>query len=201
MIPRQTPVWICDVRSLTPWCNADGRGRPESSQSPASSHFLGLIQEEVGSLAKKISSEGVMVGVRWLCAHSHRANHVSWDKRESQPASRGLQHHQQLGSEDGHLALIGKAHNPITVRAATDCCKEQGRQTRDCSWRQEVGVRCSAVATRVNPPPSQPTAISPLEETSKVHGRLCERGSTSASVFPLLTEQCLLGLFSAKQLG
>ena len=99
---------------ITQWCNADGRGRPESSQSPASSHFLGLRQEEVDSLAKKISSEGVMVGVCWLCPHSHRANHVSWDKWESQPASRGLQHHQQLGSEDGHLALIGKAHNPIT---------------------------------------------------------------------------------------
>lgn len=55
-------------------------GDLEIEKSPASFYFLGLRQEEVDILAKTVSSESAMVGVRPLCACSCSADHVSWDR-------------------------------------------------------------------------------------------------------------------------
>lgn len=55
-------------------------GDLEIEKSPASFYFLGFRQEEVDILAKKVSSEGAVVGVRRLCAYSYSADHMNWDR-------------------------------------------------------------------------------------------------------------------------
>lgn len=85
-------------------------GSLEVQQSPLSFHLMGFRQGVAGILAQEIASE-----MRWdevtLCLHPQ-----SWPRERGQRRVAA----RSQGSEEGHLALIGEAHNQVRATAATD---------------------------------------------------------------------------------